>query len=162
MASHRLTRIGILVPALLGSLLALAAPGWAASPAAYCRRVGTDDATRPIPQSLVPAATRLFGLRHMKPEWVRRSTLYRCDRHRVLVCNLGANLPCGKADLRRHLIGADNWCKMHRDATFIPLYVTGHDTIYDWRCTDARAMATRQTYHVDRRGFVSEMWKRAD
>ncbi|MGH7188982.1 MAG: hypothetical protein ACREF0_07320, partial [Acetobacteraceae bacterium] len=34
----------------------------AASPAATCRRLGTDDRLRPIPGSLVPAATRLFGL----------------------------------------------------------------------------------------------------
>ncbi|MGH6989894.1 MAG: hypothetical protein ACREE3_08350, partial [Stellaceae bacterium] len=68
--------VRMLVLALASLFLFGTVPALAASPAAYCRRVGTDDATRPIPRSLVPAATRLFHLHHMPREAVMRSTLY--------------------------------------------------------------------------------------
>jgi hypothetical protein len=135
-------------------------PAAAASPAALCRKLGTDDRLRPIPQSLVPAARRLFGLRTMPAAWVRRSTLFRCFEHRVLVCNLGANLPCGKADTRRDLPAADKWCAGHPGSDFIPMVVTGHDTIYRWRCVGTRAAAGGPPLGLDPRGFIARLWKR--
>jgi hypothetical protein len=146
--------------ALAGLLLFAAAPAsHAASPAAHCQRVGTDDTTRPIPAALVPEAVRLFGLAKAPADWVRQSTLYRCARHRVLLCNLGANLACGKADTRRQLPAADRWCAAHRGSAFIPMAVTGHDTVFDWRCAGAKAAIAKQVYRVDGQGFVAAMWK---
>lgn len=127
-----------------------------------CRGAATDDVPRPIPESLVPAAVRLFGLEAMPPEQVRRSTVYRCDAGRVLVCNLGANLPCGKANTRRTLPEADAWCAEHPGSDFIPMYVTGHDTVYRWHCQDAKAATIGKPLAVDRRGFISRLWKPVD
>ncbi|MGH7105824.1 MAG: hypothetical protein ACREFT_04895 [Acetobacteraceae bacterium] len=152
------------VPA--GSRMALAsgaaASPAAASPAATCRRLGTDDRLRPIPGSLVPAATRLFGLEAMPANQVERSTVFRCFEGKVLVCNYGANLPCGKADTRRKLAGASDWCANNPDAAFIPMYVTGHDTIYRWRCHDGDALTTATVFSIDPRGFITQFWKRVD
>lgn len=139
------------------------APGQAhaASPEAFCRSAGTDDTLRPIPQSLVPAAVTLFGLSAMPAEQVERGTFFRCYEGRVLVCNVGANLPCGKANTSRDLAGADTWCKGNPDSDFIPMYVTGHDTIYRWRCAAAKAEITDTVFKVDARGFIAELWKPA-
>jgi hypothetical protein len=132
------------------------------SPATLCRTLGTDDRLRPIPASLVPAARRLFELHTMPAAWIRRSTLFRCfDRH-VLICNLGANLPCGKADTSRSLPAADKWCAGHPGSDFIPMYVTGHDTIYRWHCAGSRAAVGGTPLKTDRRGFIARFWKRVD
>ena len=124
------------------AVLLLAPPGvaaWADAAQPLCRGGATDDTPRPIPDSLVPASVRLFGLEAMPEEQVRRSTLYRCAEGRVLVCNLGANLPCGKANTRSDLPQADAWCAENAGSDFIPMYVTGHDTIYRWRCDGTKA-----------------------
>jgi hypothetical protein len=135
-------------------------PALAASPAALCRRLGTDDRLRPIPASLVPAARRLFDLQAMPAAWIRRSTLFRCFDRRVLICNLGANLPCGKGNTSRFLPAAEDWCAGHPDADFIPMVVTGHDTIYHWRCAGKRAVVIGTPLRLDRRGFIARFWKR--
>lgn len=134
---------------------------WAqTSPAAYCRRVGTDDRLRSVPPSLVPAVVRLFRLEAMPAEQVQRSTYFRCADHHLLVCTVGANLACGKADTRRDLPGVEAWCKAHAGAQSVPAYVTGHATIYWWRCDGPRPAASRSALSVDRRGFISQNWKR--
>jgi hypothetical protein len=132
------------------------------SPATLCRTLGTDDRLRPIPASLVSAAIRSFDLHTMSAVWVRRTTYFRCFERHVLICNLGANLPCGKADTSRDLPAADRWCAEHPGSDFIPIYVTGHDTIYRWRCAGKRAAAGGPALAVDRRGFVARYWKRVD
>jgi len=137
-------------------------PCVAASAQTLCRGGETDDAPRPIPESLVPASVRLFGLEAMPAEQVRRSTVYRCAKGRVLVCNLGANLPCDKANTSRDLPAADAWCAEHPGSDFIPMHVTGHDTVYRWRCQGAKAAAIGQPLDVDQRGFISRLWKPVD
>ena len=117
---------------------------------------------QPIPASLVPEAVRLFGLEAMPAEEVERSTVFRCDAGRVLICNLGANLPCDKADTSRDLPAADAWCAENPSADFIPMYVTGHDTIYRWRCQGGKAATTGEPLAVDQRGFISRLWKPVD
>jgi hypothetical protein len=42
------------------------------------------------------------------------------------------------------------------------MYVTGHDTIYRWRCNGAQAATTGAPLDVDRRGFISRYWKPVD
>jgi hypothetical protein len=111
---------------------------------------------------LVPASVRLFGLEAMPEEQVRRSTVYRCVEGRVLLSNLGANLPCGKANTSRDLPAADAWCAGNPGSDFIPMYVTGHDTIYRWRCVGATAAASGEPFDVDQRGFISRFWKPVD
>lgn len=134
----------------------------AQSPNVVCRTAGTDDRLRGIPASLVPAAVRLFHLQAMPAEQVRRSTYFRCFERQVLVCTTGANLPCGKANTHRRLPAADAWCAGHPGSAFIPMYVTGHDTIYAWRCDGPAAAIAKTVFEVDRRGFIRRFWKRAD
>jgi hypothetical protein len=155
-------RIFCLLAATAPALLLTAPPGTAASSQPLCHGDATDDETRPIPGSLAPAAVRLFGLSAMPVEQVRRSTVYRCAAGRVLLCNRGANLPCGKADTSRDLPAADAWCAENPGADFIPMYITGHDTIYRWRCDGKEAATTGAPLAVDQRGFISRYWKPVD
>jgi hypothetical protein len=86
-----------------------------------CRQKGTDDGVSPIPQSLVPTAKRIFGLR-MPDQQVLHSTVFRCADEHVLLCIYGANLPCGKANSDRDLPGAEAWCHDHPNADFVPRF----------------------------------------
>jgi hypothetical protein len=134
----------------------------AESPAQYCTRVANDDTVRPIPASLVATARTLFGLQHMPPAQIRRGTVFRCADQKLLLCNYGANLPCGKANTSTSLPGAADWCRQHPNDDFIPMYVTGHDTIYRWRCANGQAQAGAPTETVDARGFITRFWKLVD
>jgi hypothetical protein len=133
-------------------------------PAERCRRVGTDDALRPLPPALVPSFLRAFGLERMPAEVAERTAYVRCDGGRTLACSTGANLPCGPADARRDMPEADAWCRANGDAGagVVPAYVVGHATLYAWACRGGRAVPVRQVAHVDRRGFVAEYWRPLD
>jgi hypothetical protein len=137
----------------------LASPGWAETPAAACERLGTDDTLRPIPESLVPAVNAASGT-EMPVGVALRTTVFRCADGRVLVCAVGANLPCGRASTSRTPgAGAIAWCSQNRDAAFIPAVATGHDTIYAWQCHDGAPLIARQVLDVDKRGFIVQFWK---
>lgn len=145
--------------AAFGFALALAASARAETPAAYCKRAGTDDTTRPIPESLVAAVNGAFGL-HLPAGLAMAGTVFRCGGGRVMVCTIGGNLPCGKANTSRTPgAGAVQWCRGNPDASFIPAYATGHDTIYAWGCQAGAPRIVRQALQVDPRGFVGEFWK---
>jgi hypothetical protein len=151
---------GVAAAALAVSLLGLPGAAVSAEPVhPLCRGGETDDAPRLIPETLVPAAVWLFGLQAMPAEQVRRSTLYRCVEGQVLVCNLGTNLPCGKANTSPTLPAADAWCAENPGSDFIPMYVTGHDTIYRWRCEGTKAANSGEPLETDRHGFISRYWK---
>jgi hypothetical protein len=135
-----------------------AASVYAESPAQICGRLVTDDTLRTIPASLGPAVNTLFGMR-MSPTEAAHNTSYRCYRGKVLVCTTGANLPCGKANVSRTLSGADAYCRENPNADVVPMFATGHDTIFDWRCTGQKATVVKQTEQVDARGFVQQYWK---
>jgi hypothetical protein len=133
-----------------------------AAASGLCAPAATDDTLRPIPQALVPAATRLFQLQAMPAAQIQKSTVYRCRDGQVLICTLGANLPCGKADTSRRLAAADGWCAQHPGSQFIPMYVTGHATVWQWRCLGPRAATTGQPLATDRRGFIARYWKQVE
>lgn len=144
---------------ILAAWTACSAAAYAETPAAFCARVGTDDTLRPIPAALVSAVNAAFHTA-MPADVATRMTVFRCADRRVLVCSVGANLPCDKADTSRVSVGAAQWCKEHRDAPFIPAYATGHATIFAWRCRDGGPVIAEQRFTVDRRGFVAEFWRR--
>jgi hypothetical protein len=77
-----------------------------------------------------------------------------------MVCVVGANLPCGKANTSTALPAAEEWCRTNANAEFIPMYVTGHDTIYSWRCIGSAATTTGQTAKLDSRGFFADYWRK--
>lgn len=126
--------------------------------AQVCRPGQTDDATRPIPRSLAPAVIAAFGV-HMSADEVVRTGVMRCAQGQVMACLTGANLNCGRAEVSRVNHGAIDWCREHRDADFVPAYVTGHETIYAWRCHDGHAVVARHAMHADPYGFVAENWR---
>jgi hypothetical protein len=131
----------------------------AETPAGFCAKAGTDDTLRPIPAALVPAVNALFHTA-MPPDVAMRMTVFRCDAGHVLVCGMGANLPCGKANTSTVSPGGMQWCQEHPDADFIPAYATGHDTIFEWHCLGRAPAIKRQVLHVDPRGFVAEFWRK--
>lgn len=138
------------------SLIAFPAPAPAAQlSAAYCRSAASTDA-RAVPGSLAPAVAKAFGL---DEQAVKGASYYRCAGRRLLACVVGANLPCGRADVRRRLPGAGDYCRQNPGSTFIPMAVTGHDTIYAWRCAGAVAAPGAPIERVDRQGFVARVWK---
>jgi hypothetical protein len=102
---------------------------------------------------------RLFGLHGMPAEQVRRSTVVRCMDGHLLACNGGANLPCGKANTSQSLRGGDAWCRQSPDSDFIPAYISGHDSIYRWRCTHGAPVASGPARPVDAHGFFTQYWK---
>jgi hypothetical protein len=147
----------VLLAWLIG--IAMPAPAVAQTPAQLCRSSRTDDTTRPIPASSVPAVNRVFGTQ-LPVAVAVATTVYRCLAGHVLVCTGGANLPCGKANTSRTSAGATEWCRGNPNADFVPAYATGHDTVYRWRCRDGAAVIVGQTSAVDARGFVAAYWKR--
>ena len=149
------SRLLAVVVLLVGPVLA----AHAETPAEACVRIGTDDATRAIPAELAPAVNAAFGMRMPAPVAVA-TTVFRCMDGHVLVCTAGANLPCGKANTSRTPgAGAVEWCRGHADSGFVPAYVTGHDTIYDWRCRGGVPELAEQALTVDARGFIAQYWR---
>jgi hypothetical protein len=124
-------------------LLLVAAEQARAQAVQLCREKGTDDDLRPIPQSLVPAAKRIFGLR-MPDRQVQRSTVFRCADEHVLLCTYGANLPCGKANSNRDVPGAEAWCRDHPNADFVPRFAIPRGNIYDWGCASGSPKVLKQ------------------
>jgi hypothetical protein len=130
----------------------------AGQPAPYCARTGTDDALRTLPPSLVAAARGAFGLRATPAGLIERGTVWRCAQGRVLACFVGANLPCGKLEARENLAAVDTWCRSHPGGP-VPASVSGHETLWRWRCDGAAAQRDGQAWHLDARGFAAELWK---
>jgi hypothetical protein len=159
---HRLASL-ICISALLVGVVGAPGLGIAAvkheSPRAFCARVRNDDTLRPPPPGLLPAIHRLF---HISGGYALHSTYFRCASGNVLLCTVGANLPCGKANTSNDLPAATQWCESHPDSDFIPLAVTGHDTIYTWRCIGGRAQAGAPIAKLDPRGFFDKYWKQPD
>lgn len=145
--------------AVIAIALLIAVHAHAETPAAFCQRVGTDDTRRPVPEALVLAVNAAFGT-SMPARTVMDTTSYRCAGGHVLVCTVGANLPCGKANTSRTPgAGEVQWCRSNADADAVPAAVTGHDTIYQWSCHAGTPRIDRQALHTDQRGFVAEFWK---
>jgi len=149
---------GLFALVFLGASIAgLGRASAAPSPRAYCASVVNDDHVRTVPPSLGPAIKRLFNV---SGAYALQTTNYRCAHGKVLLCNVGANLACGKANLSKSLPGATAWCKDNPNSDFIPMAATGHDTIYNWRCANGIAVAGAAVSKVDARGFFVDNWKR--
>jgi hypothetical protein len=154
----------------LASILLLIAAATAApssaraeSLVARCAKVGDDDKAKPIPATLVPKARELFGFSPQTPNAIiREGTSYRCKSGKAWLCNVGANLVCGKANVAQSLPGATAFCKDNPGSDVVPMAATGHDTIYEWKCVGPNAQIVRRVVNVDSRGFIAENWKPLD
>ena len=149
---------------LLAGVLALglARPAHAADAApAACKAGQTDDTLRLLQPALVPAARQAFGLSASMPDaLIQQTTVYRCDAGKTLMCTAGANLPCGPADTAKTSDAANEWCASHANASFVPAFVTGHTTAYEWSCRGTKAVPGKEAT-LDDRGFFQDYWKPA-
>jgi hypothetical protein len=109
-----------------------------------------------VPPDLVPAVAAAF---HIDSNAVPNTAFVRCMGAKLMACYVGANLDCDKANTRRALPGATAWCRDNPGARNIPMFATGHDTIYEWSCEGRRAVAGKQVMKVDSRGYIADNWK---
>ena len=109
-----------------------------------------------VPEPLIEAVAKTFAI---DPATVRNTAFVRCVGRKLKGCYTGANLVCFKANTSRELPGATTWCRDHPASKGIPMAATGHDTIYDWSCSDHRAVAGRTVLTVDPQGYIAENWK---
>lgn len=171
MTAFRLSTIGFLAFALV-STLAFVAAGSAkpakAAPAEdlykLCRQVKNDDTIRPYSLELyggtVKAFKKLFPDAKGAPQEQELGTQanYRCLNGKVLVCFIGANLPCAKMNVARDNPGADEFCRTNPNADVVPAFATGHDAVYSYKCANGKAVVTGSSWALDKRGFARKLW----
>lgn len=136
-------------------IIASSGPMRTANAAGYCPNPAH---ARPekVPAELVPALAAAFGV---DKGAVGGGGVVRCVGGKLMGCVVGANLNCGKADMRRSSFGATAWCRSHPGAADIPMVATGHDTIYAWSCKGHAAVPGKAIMKVDRQGYVAQNWK---
>ena len=145
----------IRLAALSVALASGALSACAASAAPLCAGGGGPRAPAPVPAALTPAVAKALDI----PADMAREAYVRCAGDRLLACSIGANLNCFKANRSRSLPGATAYCRANPDLDFIPMAATGHDTIYEWRCTGRRAVAGKVLARVDAEGYEADNWK---
>lgn len=132
--------------------------------AAVCARLGNDDTIRDYDPSLrartASAFRKLFPNAKDIPGADSRAaqTQYRCMNGKVMVCFVGANLPCVRMNTARDNPGADMFCRDNPDVASVPAYATGHDSIHAYRCHKGKAEVTGATRQLDQRGFAKDLW----
>jgi hypothetical protein len=93
-------------------------------------------------------------------DMLRKTTSWRCMEGKVYACNVGANLPCSsKANTNKTpMQEMVDYCKANSGSDFIPMSVTGHDTIYRWHCVKDTPEVLDQISQVDAAGFLAQIW----
>jgi hypothetical protein len=147
---------------LLGAALALlvttnALGAGAELTARYCAQSAANSGEQPIPAELAPYAAKMFDI---DLELAKASSFYRCVDGGLLLCTVGANLPCGKANTSRSIAGASNFCRQNPDSIGVPMAATGHNTIYSWRCVGKIAKAGGPVARLDKQGYFASYWKK--
>ena len=136
-------------------------------PFAYCAAVGDMDKAdaryvgEALPDAIIQAVKVASGASADAPlEWFQQGSFWRCMGGKVYGCFVGANIPCeSKANTDRSpTAGMTDFCKEQPNAESMPAYVTGHETVYEWRCNNGTPEIVRQVLNVDARGFVAEFW----
>jgi len=133
----------------------------------YCAAVGTIDApdaryTGPeVPEAIIKGLRKKLDMPDDVPtEWVSQGTVWRCMDGKVWACFVGANIPCtAKANTSQTPTSEMvDFCKEQPNAEVIPASVTGHETVYEWRCEDGTPKIVRQVFETDARGFIADFW----
>ena len=145
-----------------------ATPGTLTDPFAYCAAVKTVDTPdaryvgTPVPDTIINGFKKAAGLESSSEpmDMLRQTTVWRCMDGKVYACNFGANLPCdAKANTDRTPSQAmQDYCTANPNSDFIPMSVTGHDSIYSWHCVQAKAEVLEQIGEVDAAGYLQEVW----
>jgi hypothetical protein len=144
------------------------AAGSYADPFAYCAAVGTiakPDASytgEAVPDSIILGYKKAAGLESSTEpsDMWKKATIWRCMNKQVYACNFGANLPCdSKANTSQTPTQAmADFCKENQNSDFIPMAVTGHDTIFAWKCSGDQPQVDKQVSQVDEAGYIKEIW----
>jgi Tol biopolymer transport system component len=94
------------------------------------------------------------------PDTFKQMTIWRCMDSRVYACNFGANIPCNsKADTNQTPTQAmTDFCTQNPGRSEIPMSVTGHSTIYSWRCNQTTPEILDQIDSIDAAGYASSFW----
>jgi hypothetical protein len=135
-------------------------------PFAYCAAVGDVDAPDArwagpkLPEAVTKGEISLGLVNEHAPEEFLTHAVWRCMGGKVYLCSFGANLPCEeKADTSKTPSPAmGEFCRTTPDSDFIPAYVSGRATIYDWSCKDGVPQPGRELVKPDARGFLSNIW----
>lgn len=134
-------------------------PAYAAN---ICTARPASDASFPLPTALIPKVKKIFDLHNIKPKQIQQLTVARCMDGHVYACFVGANLPCGKADTATNKPAITSWCKENPKVDFVPAYVTGHDSAYNWSCDNGLAHIQSPSAALDARGFFVDYWRQVD
>ena len=144
----------ILLAALVVGTSAIGAPpARAAEP--YCQDPSHQQ-PRKVPANLVARVAKALQI---DTAMVRGETFIRCAGATLMGCSIGANLVCGQADTRRQIPEASKWCHDNPEAEIVPMFATGHATIYEWSCVDRRAVPGKVVFAVDPAGYIAENWQ---
>ncbi len=137
-------------------------------PFAYCAAVGTIDhpdegyTGEAVPVAVIDGFKKAAGLEDTTEplDLLQQTTTWRCMDGQVYACNVGANLPCdAKANTDKTPTAEMNdFCAANQNMDYIPMAVTGHETVYNWRCNGASAEVVDQFAQVDPRGYVADIW----
>ena len=127
-------------------------------PVPYCQAVGTIDSpdaryTGPKLPDWMAAKLRLEPSQPKFVEW-------RCAQGAVLACLYGANIPCNaKADTSREpTAGIIQYCQENPGSDFVPMFVTGHETVVSWACQGPDPVVTK-VEAVDAEGYAKAYWQ---
>jgi len=120
-----------------------------------CRGAASSSAAE-LPDELIPAAAKAL---EMDAQFIRGGGYYRCSGGRLLVCAVGANLNCGKADTDRNPDSVIAYCIRNPNDPSIPLAVTGHATVYSWKCVGGAPQLDGDGMKVDADGYVAVNWR---
>lgn len=158
-------RAGPRVSLILGLLVAMGAASAAlADPGDLCAKVGNDDHLRPYDPTLRPDFVRAYKYLNPKAKGtlgdpvLKAQAVYRCMNRKLMACFVGANLPCGKIDKASDNPGADAFCRAHPGSRDVPLFASGHESLFHFRCEGLRAVVSGPAWTLDARGFAKEVW----
>ena len=113
-----------------------------------------------MPDAIVQGMVRQGIVTADAPPDFQDNAVWRCMDGQVWVCHFGANLPClEKADTAQEPTPAmQEFCQANPGAEIIPAAVTGRATVYEWKCSDGQPEITRQVFHSDPQGYLSDFW----
>ena len=94
------------------------------------------------------------------PPEFKKNAVWRCANHHVMICHIGANLPCEeKADLSMTPSPEmADFCKANPASDVVPAVVTGRATVYEWKCDKDTPVTAGQVLKVDPQGFLADFW----
>jgi hypothetical protein len=127
----------------------------------HCASVRDDDKVRGYEPSLreptIKAFKRLAPNAKGEPD-IETQARYRCMDGKVMVCFVGANLPCVKINTAKDNPGADAFCKKESKEESVPAFAAGHDSAYSYKCRGGKAVVAHETWKLDKRGFAEKIW----